>query len=56
MWNKVVDEVGGFNINEQDWDCYTFDFLDSEQDPDFASIDERYPNKAETIHNIFECD
>ena len=53
MWNKVVDEVGGFSADELDWDCYTFDFLDSEPDPDFEDPDEDYPNKLETLHNLF---
>ena len=56
IWNKVVNEVGGHNIDEPDWGCYTLDFLDPELDLEFEDFDEPYPNKAETMHNIFECD
>lgn len=56
IWNKVVDEVGGHNIDEPERDCYSFDFLDPELDPEFEDLDETYPNRAETLNNLFECD
>jgi hypothetical protein len=56
LWNKIVDEVGGCNIDDLDSECYTLDFLDPESDPESEYLDEPYPNKIETRHNIFECD
>ena len=56
IWNKIVDEVGGYNLDDPEWECYTFDFLDHEPDPDFTDPDEPYPNKTETMHNLFDCD
>jgi hypothetical protein len=44
MWNKVVDEVGGFNIDEPELDCYTFDFMDPELDRELKDFDEGHPD------------
>jgi hypothetical protein len=56
MWNKIMDEVGPCGITEQDRECDSLDFLDPVTDPELLDIDEDYPNKVETLHNIFECD
>lgn len=55
-WNKIVDEVGPCDTDELDRDCYTFDHLDRVPPPEFEDLDEDYPNKVETRHNIYECD
>jgi hypothetical protein len=56
IWIKVLDEVGPCDIADSDRDCYSFDFLDPATDSEFEDPDEDYPNKAETLRNIFECD
>ena len=54
-WNAVADEVGLCNLDNLRGDYYTFDFLDRVPDSEFMDPDEDYPNKVETMHNIFEC-
>ena len=56
VWNKVCDDIGF--CSEEDsahyWD--ESDTLDPESDSALSGTDENYPNKFETMHNIFECD
>lgn len=55
-WNKIVDEIGPCDVDDLGRDCYMFDFLDRVPTPEFEDPDEDYPNKAETMHNLFGCD
>jgi hypothetical protein len=55
-WEKIADEVGPCDLKDLDRDCDTLDYLDREQPSDFEDMDEDYPNKIETMHNIYECD
>lgn len=56
MWNKAMDDVGTCDMTGGKVECYSFDFLNQVTDPEFEDPDEDYPNKAETLHNIFPCD
>lgn len=56
IWNKVMDEVGFCNLPATDEKCCSFDFSDQSAHPEFEDLDEDYPNKIETLHNIYECD
>jgi hypothetical protein len=55
-WDKIADEVGPCDVKDLDRDCYTFDFLDRVPPSELEDLDEDYPNKIETMHNIYECD
>jgi hypothetical protein len=55
-WDKIADEVGPCDEKDLDRDCYTFDFLDRVPPSELEDLDEDYPNKIETMHNIYECD
>jgi hypothetical protein len=56
IWNAVMDEVGSCDLTALGAECDSFDFLDPLTDPEFEDPDEDYQNKAETLHNLFECD
>jgi hypothetical protein len=56
VWNRVLDEVGPCNEDCLDLDCDASEHLDRTPDFESEDVDEDYPNKAETMHNIFECD
>ena len=56
IWNKVMDEVGFCDLTALDAECGSCDFLDRLIDPELEDLDEDFPNKKETFHNIFECD
>lgn len=56
MWNKVMDEAGSYDITGPEADGRSFDFEDPVTNSEFEDFDEGYPNKLETLHNIFECD
>jgi hypothetical protein len=51
-----MDEVGSCDLTALGAECDSFDFLDPLTDPEFEDPDEDYQNKAETLHNLFECD
>lgn len=55
-WEKIADEVGPCDLKDLDRDCDTLDYLDREQPSEFEGMDEDYPNRIETMHNIYECD
>lgn len=55
-WNGILDEVGPCGADDLERDSDPFDCLDPVPDSDLYEADEDYPNKLETMHNIFECD
>ncbi len=56
LWNRILDEIGPCSEDDPEVDCS--DCCQSYRISDFevGDLDEDYPNKAETMHNIFECD
>jgi hypothetical protein len=56
IWNKVMDEVGICDLAALEEECCSPDFPIPFIDQEFQYSDEDYPNKTETLHNIFECD
>ena len=56
IWNKVMDEAGVCDLQALDAECCKFDFPEPSIDPEFEDCDEDYPNKIETLHNIYGCD
>ena len=56
VWETVADEVGPCDLKDLDRDCDTLDYLDRKQLSESEDMDEDYPNKIETMHNIYECD
>jgi len=56
IWNQVVDEAGFCDLKVLDAECDSHDFPNPQSDPELQGCDEDYPNKAETLHNMFPCD
>jgi hypothetical protein len=56
VWIRIQDEVGPCTEDDLDLDCDGSERLDRTPGFESADLDEDYPNKAETMHNIFECD
>ena len=55
-WNKVMDEVWFCDLSVLETECCTVDVPETLIEPEFEDTDEDYPNKVETLRNIFECD
>ena len=55
-WSGIQDEVGPCNESDLELDCDGSEALDRTRDCEFEDLDEDYPNKAETMHNLYECD
>jgi hypothetical protein len=53
VWNRVLDEVGPCNKDCLELDCDASERLDRTPNFELEDLDEDYPNKAETMHNIF---
>lgn len=56
VWSKIQDEVGPCSEDDLERDCDGSETLDRTADCEFDDPDEDYPNKAETMHNLYECD
>lgn len=56
LWIRIQDEVGPCNEDGFELDYDASEYMDRTADCEFEDLDEDYPNKVETMHNIFECD
>lgn len=55
VWIRIQDEVGPCSEDDLERDCDGSEALDRTSDWEFDDPDEDYPNKAETMHNLYEC-
>ncbi len=56
VWIRIQDEIGPCNEDDLELDCDASEALDRSPACEADDIDEDYPNKAETMHNLYECD
>lgn len=56
VWIRIQDEVGPCTEDDLELDCDGSERLDRSPNFESENLDEDYPNKAETMHNIFACD
>ena len=56
IWNRIMDEVGPCNEDDQEVDCEPIERRNRLPEFECGELDEDYPNRAETMRNIFECD
>jgi len=56
IWNKVMDEAGFCDLPPVDAERCSDHFPEPSIDAEFEDFDEDYPNKIETLHNLFPCD
>lgn len=56
IWNKVLDEVGPCSEDDLERNFDGPDYPAPVADIEQEDGDEGYPNRAETIHNLYECD